>query len=208
MYMVAFLHTKHRVTFRAAALILICLSFIFSALVGDFTGAIATPRTLKTVFAKFNIKDNFVVHPVCFHCHFIFEPNTEPEFCPDCDEEVLSGPDQNEDNSWENADTEADEHRSNPPRAKKRKPYMVAPIQLLSTGLREFFKRPGMVSAVESWRSRPRVDGELHSMQDADVWSSMKDAEGQQFFFGPHSEKEIRVGVSYSLDWYVLMPDI
>ncbi|KAJ7821926.1 hypothetical protein B0H14DRAFT_2829659 [Mycena olivaceomarginata] len=63
---IPFLHTKHHITFRAAALILICLSFIFSALVGDFTGAIATPCTLKTVFAKFDIKDNFVVHPRVF----------------------------------------------------------------------------------------------------------------------------------------------
>jgi hypothetical protein len=80
---------------------------------------------------------------------------------------------------------------------------MVSPIQLLSSGLQDFFNRPGMVDAVEAWRKRPSANGELKSMQDAEVWKTLKDAQGRSFFFGPHSEEEIRLGVSFSLDRYV-----
>jgi hypothetical protein len=60
-----------------------------------------------------------------------------------------------------------------------------------------------MVSAVESWRTRTPVDGELKCIQDGRVWNEIKDAHGESFFFGPGSEEEIRLGVSFSLDWYV-----
>ncbi|KAJ7811475.1 hypothetical protein B0H14DRAFT_2859969 [Mycena olivaceomarginata] len=55
-YMAAFLHTKHHVTFRACALILVCLAFIFSSVAGNLVGTVGMPRTLKTVFAKLDIK--------------------------------------------------------------------------------------------------------------------------------------------------------
>ncbi|KAF8142574.1 hypothetical protein K438DRAFT_679160 [Mycena galopus ATCC 62051] len=159
MYLVAFLHTKHRVTFRAAALILICITFILSCLVGNWTGAVVIPRTLKTVFARFDINDNFTVHPVCFQGHFVFKPGVSEEtFCPDCNEEVYGAPTGDDYDAWENADNDAGDP-SDPATSGKRKPYMVAPIQLLSTGLREFFKRPGMTSNVNAWKTRTQVDG-------------------------------------------------
>lgn len=178
LYLVAFLHTKHRVTFRASALILICLGFIFSVLVGDLIGAVAMPRTLKTVFARFEMKDNFVVHPICFQCQHVFEPDINVNtFCPDCDEEVFGGPSRDSYDAWENADADS-EDSPDPQGFVKRKPYMVSPIQPLSAGLHEFFKRPGMVAAVESWRTRPQVAGELRCMQDGEIWKTTKDANG------------------------------
>ncbi|KAJ7222107.1 hypothetical protein GGX14DRAFT_532195 [Mycena pura] len=61
-----------------------------------------------------------------------------------------------------------------------------------------------MVSAVESWRTRTRtpVDGELKCMQDGRVWKEIKDTRGDSFFYGASSEEEIRLGVSFSLDWF------
>ncbi|KAJ7205556.1 hypothetical protein GGX14DRAFT_568891 [Mycena pura] len=190
MYMVAFLHTKHCVTFRAAALLLICLGFIFSTLAGDLVGAVSLPRTLKTVFANFKINDNFAVHPVCFHCHFVFPPDvSEGTFCSDCDEEVFGAATRDADfGPPEDADLNLGDLP--PTGSKKRKPYMVAPIQLLSTGLRDFFKRPGMVSAVDAWKTQIGVDGELRCMQDGEVWKEIKDANEQPFFYGPDSDQE------------------
>ncbi|KAJ6565709.1 hypothetical protein B0H10DRAFT_2112485 [Mycena sp. CBHHK59/15] len=194
MYMVAFLHTRHRVTFRAAGLILLCLGFIFSSLVGNFAAAVEMPRTLKTVFSKFDINDHFAVLPICFHCHHVFELDIE--------EEVFGGTKRHNYDAWEDADADP-EDSDDPPGSGKRKPYMVSPIQLLSTGLQEFFKRPGMVSAVNSWRTRTEVDGELRCMQDARVWKELKDGDGYSFFFSPKAEEEeIRLGVSFSLDWF------
>ncbi|KAJ7907978.1 hypothetical protein B0H13DRAFT_674904 [Mycena leptocephala] len=92
-YLCAFLHTRHRVTFRAVALILVCLGFIFSMIAGDLVGAAAMPRTLKTVFSKLGMKDTFTINPICFQCHRIFEPDITPDtFCPGCDEEVFGAP--------------------------------------------------------------------------------------------------------------------
>jgi hypothetical protein len=204
-YLCAFLHTRHRVTFRAVALILVSLGFIFSMIAGDLVGAAAMPRTLKTVFSKLGMKDTFTVNPICFQCHRIFEPDITPDtFCPDCDEEVFGAPSPGAPHSdWDgNIDLGfADEADSEGPG--KRKPYVVAPVQLLSTALHEFFMRPGMVSAVNAWKTQTPHDRELNSMQDGYVWKEIKGPDGESFFHGPDAEKEIRLGVSCSLDWYI-----
>ncbi|KAJ6534244.1 hypothetical protein B0H19DRAFT_1080731 [Mycena capillaripes] len=176
MYLVAFLHTRHRVTFRAAGVILICVGLIFSFLFGGLIGALAMPRTLKTVFARFEMKDRFTVNPICFQCHVIFEPHIQPPtFCPECDEDVFGAPERDDENRWESTDSEPGETPSSPASRKpKPKPNMVSPMQFLSSGLQDFFSRPGMVDAVEAWRKRSSADGELKSMQDAEVWSEQK----------------------------------
>ncbi|KAJ7934054.1 hypothetical protein B0H13DRAFT_2306081 [Mycena leptocephala] len=129
------------------------------------------PRTLKTVFAGFEMKDHFAVNPICFQCHVIFEPDIQPPtFCPECDEDVFGAPERDDENGWENADSDAGDTPNSPASGKrKRKPNMVSPIQLLSSGLQDFFNRPGMVDAVEAWRTRPSADGELKSMQDGET---------------------------------------
>ncbi|KAJ7891517.1 hypothetical protein B0H13DRAFT_1887148 [Mycena leptocephala] len=126
MYLVAFLHTRHRVTFRAAGVILICVGLIFSFLFGGLVGALALPRTLKTVFARFEIKDRFAVNPICFQCHVIFEPDIQPPtFCPKCDEDVFGAPEQDDENGWENTDSDPGETPNSSASSKrKRKPNM------------------------------------------------------------------------------------
>ncbi|KAJ7887463.1 hypothetical protein B0H13DRAFT_2342359 [Mycena leptocephala] len=107
MYLVAFLHTKHCITFRAAGVILICVGLIFSLLFGGLVGALAMPRTLKTVFARFEMKDRFVVNPICFQCHVIFESDIQPStFCLTCDEDVFGAPERDNENDWENTDSD------------------------------------------------------------------------------------------------------
>jgi hypothetical protein len=138
MYLVAFLHTRHRVSFRAAGLALICLGFIFSCLVGNLAAVVSMPRTLKTVFSRFEMNDNFTVHPICFHCHYVFEPDIKHDaFCPDCEGEVFGAQNRAGDNGWVDAEIDMD---SGTVGVDGRKPQMVSPIQLLSTGLHEFFK--------------------------------------------------------------------
>lgn len=204
-YMVAILHTRHRVTFRASALILIGLGFIFSALAGDLIGAVAIPRTLTTIFARLDIKDGFVVHPICFRCHRVFDVDVGPStFCPDCNEEIFGTANQDEFNGWEDRDIDSgSDDASASGRSKKRNPHVVAPIQLLSTALRNFFKRREMISAVTSWKKRPRNHRDFQCMQDGDVWNTIKGPDGDPFFSRSEHEKEIRLGVSLSLDWCV-----
>lgn len=43
------------------------------------------PKTLTTIFARLKMRDGFKIHPICFKCHHIFEPDVLPdELCPAC----------------------------------------------------------------------------------------------------------------------------
>jgi hypothetical protein len=116
-------------------LIPVCLGFLFSSIAGNLVGTVALPRTLKTIFAKLDIKDDFVEHPVCFKCHRIFPPGVGPEtFCPDCEEEIFQGITREDSDSDPWNELISDTEDSKPPTGSaKRKPVVVAPIQLLSS---------------------------------------------------------------------------
>jgi hypothetical protein len=74
-YLVAFLHTRHHVTFRACTLILKCLEHVFTSLPGNLLrGTADMPTTLHTVFARLKARDRFTIHPVCYNCHKVFQP--------------------------------------------------------------------------------------------------------------------------------------
>jgi hypothetical protein len=38
-------------------------------------------------------------------------------------------------------------------------------------------------------------------MQDGKVWKELKGPDKKSFFYGAHTDKEIRLGVTLSLDW-------
>ncbi|KAF7349161.1 hypothetical protein MVEN_01438400 [Mycena venus] len=203
-YMVAFLHIKHRVTFRACGLILVCLAFIFSCTAGDLVATAPVLRTLTTIFVRLDIRDAFIVHPICFKCYRIFPPKISPlTFCPDCTVEIFGGSDRDDSVPWDDmiSDSEAAESSTG---AKKRKPQVVVPIQLLSAALQGFFNCVGMVSTVTSWKKRPPNSNpsELKSIQDGRVWRTMKGQDGDSFFYGASGDEEIRLGVSFSFDWF------
>jgi hypothetical protein len=58
-----------------------------------------------------------------------------------------------------------------------------------------------MVAAVDQWKTWPRVPGESRSIQDGKIWQTIKGPDGQKLFYGDSSENEIRLGVTFSLDW-------
>jgi hypothetical protein len=205
--LVIFLHAKHHLSFRACSIILIALGLLLSALPGDILGGAKLPRTLTTAFARFDIADRFKVHPICYICHKIFEPGIPSDTkCPNCDSDIfrpktrklfrrifespLGDP--------VAADQEDEDFIPAPAEGE---PHVVAPLQLLSEGLKQLFARPGIVPAVEEWKAREQVPEELKSMQDAEVWKTIKGPDNKSFFFGGECEQEIRLGVTFSLDW-------
>jgi hypothetical protein len=98
------------------------------------------------------------VHPICFNCHCIFPPDINPQtFCPDYTVELFGGPNHGDSDAWDDVASESG-GLFPPLRSRTRKPQVVAPIQLLSSGLRSFFKCTGIVSAVTSWKKHPRND--------------------------------------------------
>ncbi|TDL15549.1 hypothetical protein BD410DRAFT_104683 [Rickenella mellea] len=83
--LVAFLHTRHHVSFRACNILLFCLNAIFLFL-NLITIDAQMPVNLATVLKKLELGDRFVVYPICHLCHRIFRPDIPvASFCPDCD---------------------------------------------------------------------------------------------------------------------------
>lgn len=64
--------------------------------------------------------------------------------------------------------------------------------------------RPGMVHEVNKWKTREGKRREWGSMQDGNVWKTIEGPDGRPFFFGPEANGEIRIGVTFSLDWFVI----
>ncbi|KAF8170877.1 hypothetical protein K438DRAFT_2024209 [Mycena galopus ATCC 62051] len=199
--LVVFLHTKHHVSFRACAIILTALQLLSLAIPGNVLGGETIPRSLTTVFNRLDLKDNFRVHPICYRCHRIFDPDCSSDtVCPNCETEIFRPQTENIFRQvFEGSAVELDPGQRNT--APKRSPHVVAPIQSLLNSLERLFTRPGMGSAVTTWKSRVKVPGELKTMQDADVWRTIKGPDGESFFFGGKCDEEIRLGVTFSLDW-------
>lgn len=196
MLLVAFLHTRHQVSYAACGLILTCLNLIFVGLSGALVQPM--PVTLKTVFSRLGLKDDrFTQHIICYNCHRLFDRGIHFDtLCSDCGTELFRPATQHLFQSVVSAITGGTS--SVPPR----QPHLVAPIQLLSDGLRDLFERPGMIPAVNLWKVRPQVEGESKAIQDGEVWQTIKGVDGTRFFFGGSSELEIRLGVTFSLDWW------
>lgn len=181
--LVAFLHTKHHTSFKACALFLLALNFVLITLPGNLLGGQQMPRTLTTVFSRLQLADKFRLYPICYRYHRIFSGEEDTTLCPDCAEEIyrprtrqlfqrlfragLCGDSDDEDDLGYNP---------------QRTPHLVQPKQLLSNGLRDFFTRPGMVRAVNAWKTRVTVPDELKSIQDGKVWKTIAGPDGTPFF--------------------------
>jgi hypothetical protein len=82
--LVAFLHTKHRLSFRGCALILFSLNAIFTTL-GLLPDNQTLPVTLNTVIHRLDLDDRFTIYPVCKNCHRVFPIDIAIDaLCPDC----------------------------------------------------------------------------------------------------------------------------
>lgn len=141
-YLVAFLHTRHHVTFRACALILSCLNLVLGALPVKLLGNSRMPLTLKTLFAQLGARDRFTVHPVCYNCHKVFLPGTDSDtVCPTCELELFRPATRRLFDALDDVrpiqsdSADSDNPDDDPPARVKREPHMVAPIQLLSVAL-------------------------------------------------------------------------
>ncbi|KAK6974625.1 hypothetical protein R3P38DRAFT_2583846, partial [Favolaschia claudopus] len=207
--LVAYLHTKHHLSFRACALLLQALNFVFRTIPGKLLGNQEMPRTLVTVFSQLGLSDKFKIYPICYLCNRIFTESDGFSLCPTCKVDLyrsqsrrlfnrLFAVDVLGDNDDDSDSDGGDDfgYRSN------RTAHLVQPIQLLSDALRDLLTRPGMVDAVNAWKRRPIVAGELKSIHDANVWKTIQGPDGTSFFFGRGARDEIRLGLSLSLDWF------
>lgn len=187
--LVALLHTKHHLSFRACTLLLSVLSLLLLSL-GVIQLTEPMPTTLHTVIKRLDLGDRFTIFPICSTCHRIFEPNVNVNIlCPDCDTAIfkpLSA------TLFERI-TGRKAHR--PP------PVAAAPIQVLSSLLADFLSSPEIETSCSEWKTRKETPGELHDMPDGRIWKNLRGHDGEPFFNKTDQSSELRLGVTLSLDW-------
>lgn len=187
----AFLHTKHHVTFRASNTMLFVLRIIFKSL-KLIDPEEDMPVTLNTVLKRFDLQDRFVILPACNLCHQHFPSDTPATFmCPKCDVSLFSTASQN---LFQRI---LGREPAKPP------PKRSVPVSPLSEQLKDLMARPGMEQIVEEWRDRPQATDELNCMMDGRVWKTIPGPNGQPFFDRDSltEDTEIRLGVTFALDW-------
>ncbi|KAG1862061.1 hypothetical protein DFJ58DRAFT_657027 [Suillus subalutaceus] len=190
--MVAILHAKHHVSFRACALILHCVTTILLSL-GILHPTQPLPTTLNTVIHHLDLHDRFTIYPVCGHCHRIFPTDIPTNaLCSDCDSRLFK--------PVSNRLFRMVTGR----KAQRPPPVCAAPIQVPSSLLANFLAHGDNEAACESWRSRTVKPGELHDISDGEVWRTIQGPDQAPFFSGTETSQELRIGVTMSLDWYVI----
>jgi hypothetical protein len=191
-----FLHTCHHVTFKACGILLFCFRTIFIALklihLDD-----DMPITLNTVIKQLDLQDCFTILPVCSKCHHLFAPSIPTSsVCPSCNNPLFNLATQSLFQKVLNRTL------PNPP------PILAVGVTPLSSLLVDFLAEPGNEAAVDMWRdSPPSRPGELKRVMYGRVWNEIRDCNGK-LFFGKDSlteEREIRIGVNISLDWFVFI---
>lgn len=195
--LVAVLHAKHRVSFRACALILFTLNTILLTL-GVLQPTNPLPVTLHTVISRFDLQDRFTIYPICGSCHRIF-PTDAPidSLCSDCDSRLFK------------PISDRLFRRLTGHQPQRPPPICAAPIQLPSSLLADFLARGDNEDSCSSWKSRPRVPGELKDISDGEVWKTICGADKKPFFSDLEDDSsELRIGVTMSLDWcaYFFLP--
>ncbi|TFK81258.1 hypothetical protein K466DRAFT_502435 [Polyporus arcularius HHB13444] len=188
--LIAFLHTRHHVTFRACDITLFALRTIFVALdLIDKNDDM--PATLKTAFTRLKVEDRFHVLPECSRCRRIFKPGTKHHVkCPSCNNPLYL-------RTSPNTLMRLLGRTQPEPIAKA-----VTPLRLLSRVLAYVVTQPGMETALDAWRSRtPPPPGEYHSIHDGKCWKTIKGSDSRPFF-GPEGADELRIGVILHADGF------
>ncbi|KAH7923260.1 hypothetical protein BV22DRAFT_965875, partial [Leucogyrophana mollusca] len=188
--LIAILHAKHRVSFRACALILFSLNTILITL-GVLHPLNPLPITLNTVIHRLDLHDRFTVYPICQSCHRIFPIDTSiSAMCPDCDTRLFK--------PVSNRLFRRLTGRS----AQRPPPVCAAPSQLPSSILAEFLARGDNELACDSWKTRTRTPGELKDISDGEIWQTIQGPDQKPFFSSTDDTGELRIGVTMSIDWY------
>jgi hypothetical protein len=187
--LVAFLHTKHRLSFRGCALLLFCLNTIFTTL-ALLPSTQNLPLTLNTVIHRLDLDDRFTIHPVCKSCHRIFSTDIPIDSsCPDCETKLFKPV------------SDSVFQRITGRQPKRPPPVCAAPIHLPSSLLVDFLARAEIEKACDSWKRRARVPGKINDISEGRIWTSLKDKEGNLFFSKDSASEDLHLGITLSLDW-------
>jgi hypothetical protein len=187
---VAVLHTRHHLTFRACSLLLFSLSLIFFHL-SLTSSENRIPYTLDTVLLKLKLEDRFAISPGCDICQRLFQPTLpRGSRCPDCNNDIFTTPSPSLFRRLTG--------KTPPPPP----PKFSVPIRTLSSLLTDAFAHGPLEDQVQEWLSHTPTPGRYTGFMDGRVAQELKDSNGNLFFDSNSLiDGEIRLGVTWSVDW-------
>lgn len=188
--LVAYLHTHHHVTFRAADLTLSTLRTLFVAL-NLIDQRDPMPRTLTTTMKRLDLTDKFYILIECAACRRLFRPDIANRklHCFNCNTPLFTTT-----------------SRSLLVRLLRRDapipiPRTVAPLCLLSTAILYLIRQPGIEAYFDAYKTRMAPPpGEYRSIHDGSRWKILVGSDGKPFF-GPDHNGELRIPVILHVDW-------
>lgn len=186
-----FLHTRHHLSFRACGLLLFVIQAIFRAL-GLLEQDEDPPATLKTLLHRLNMDDHFQVWPICYKCRNLFPPDiSRDELCSECEVKLFKPITRS---IWQQI---AGKDAPLPPPT----PYLGAPIQLLSSLLQELLAQGEVEDEIEAWKYDDQESDLLKHISTGHYWKTARGKDKKLFFDKNLPNNELRVGVTYGLDW-------
>jgi predicted Zn-ribbon and HTH transcriptional regulator len=190
--LIAVLHTRHHVSFRACSLLLFTLSLIFLHLTLT-SSENRIPFTLDTVLHKLHLEDRFAIIPACNVCQRPFQPAISSDSqCPNCKTDLFTTP---------SATLFRRLTGKAPPPPP---PKLSVPVRSLSSLLTEVFAHGLLEDHVQEWLSHVPSPGQYTSFMDGCVAQELTDHNGNLFFNQNSTiDGEIHLGVTWSVDWYV-----
>jgi hypothetical protein len=193
--LVAWLHTQCKVAFKACNVVLVVVMHILaSAGAVDLRTGKAAYESLQSVLRNMDVEPDLKVLPVCPACQEPYPASREgPFLCSRCNTPVFS------------VTSSHDSRRANVPRLVK--PILQCPYMSIEAQLRAILAVPGMVNAMDGWRSSHRTAGQYHDMFDGLVARQVRGVDGEPFFINPlifpDGHQELRIGLVLGFDWYV-----
>ena len=188
----AWLNLHYHVPHRACVLLLKVLRVIFIGL-GQLNRNDQVPVTLTTTFRRLNLSDEFYIHPTCPTCHSLYPADSPISLkCSKCDIPLFK--------FW-NATPGGE-------KTPRTSPLLQCPRRPISEQLSQLLNRPGMIDAVEQWRTRVPKPGFKTEIMDGEIWKTLPGHDGKPFFDNSEDREnkdEIRIGLTLGFDGYVLI---
>ncbi|KAG2741428.1 WD40 repeat-like protein [Suillus brevipes Sb2] len=156
--------------------------------------------TLNTAFNHLNIKDNFRIHPVCPSCHRIYPHDVSADSsCTICTVPLFEP-------STERSSTSVGPSKKPNSTKTKTKPSLQCPQNPMSNAILRLLSQKGMEEHLDAWRSQSTIPGKSQTMQDGQIWKTIKGHNGKLFFDNSPErcdKDELRIGITLGFDGYV-----
>lgn len=193
--LVAWLNLRYHLPHRAANLLLKVTASIFYGL-GVFALEEKPAQTLNTAFAHLALADYFEVRPMCPTCMRVFPHNSPSDaVCTHCSTPLF--------HETRPQDIPTKSSSATKPSRSTMKPKLRCPQNPLSNGILRLLSQDGIELQLDAWQSQLTTPGKRSSIQDGEIWKTLRGADGNLFFDNAAERQdadELRIGITLGFD--------